>query len=251
MPHLLPVEAKGGGAPRRGRRSTAAAAAAAAAADAAVAARGDPWTEDDEAAAEEAAAAEAEAAEAVQDTVEMLLDVYDARLNSLGDQVEQLASTIENMQDGRADARQRAQPDRPPRALSMAGLCVGTCSAVSAGMNLLGLESAAALCLRDGASGPPDGLAFITCWRQFRSISNRQRDRLMDVDALKNVLGKLDLAHQAQDAPPPAGGRRCRGGGAESPRPRSRWMCASLVPVALVQQQQQKHGRTRRTPRST
>ena len=37
------------------------------------------------------------------------------------------------------------------------------------------------------------GSLFVTCWRQFRSISRRQRDRLMDVDALKNVLAQLDL----------------------------------------------------------
>ena len=39
----------------------------------------------------------------------------------------------------------------------------------------------------------PQGSLFVTCWRQFRSISRRQRDRLMDVDALKNVLAQLDL----------------------------------------------------------
>lgn len=37
------------------------------------------------------------------------------------------------------------------------------------------------------------GSLFVTCWRQFRSISRRQRDRLMDVDALKNVLANLDM----------------------------------------------------------
>ena len=45
-----------------------------------------------------AAAAEAEAAEAAQEQVETLLDVYDARLNALCDEIEQLASTIENTQ---------------------------------------------------------------------------------------------------------------------------------------------------------
>ena len=111
----------------------------------------------------------------------------------------------------------------------MAGLCVGTCSAVSGffGMNLLsGLESAAGLFVFvTGTSILLTGSLFITCWRQFRSISNRQRDRLMDVDALKNVLGKLDLVTLLlkRRPPLPKGGRRCaRRCGSCSPRPRSR-----------------------------
>ena len=81
--------------------------------------------------------------------------------------------------------------------LSMAGLSVGTCSAVSGffGMNLLsGVESTAGLFVFvTGISILLTGSLFVTCWRQFRSISRRQRDRLMDVDALKNVLAQLDL----------------------------------------------------------
>ena len=81
--------------------------------------------------------------------------------------------------------------------LSMVGLSVGTCSAVSGffGMNLVsGVESTAGLFMFvTGVSILLTGSLFVTCWRQFRSISRRQRDRLMDVDALKNVLGQLDL----------------------------------------------------------
>jgi len=57
-----------------------------------------------------------------------------------------------------------------------------------------GLESAAGLfAFVTGVSILLTGSLFITCWRQFRTISRRQRDRLMDVDALKNVLAQLDL----------------------------------------------------------
>ena len=91
--------------------------------------------------------------------------------------------------------------------LSMAGLSIGTCSAVSGffGMNLLsGLESAAHLFVFvTGVSILLTGSLFITCWRQFRSISRRQRDRLMDVDALKNVLGQLDLVSLLLRTQPP------------------------------------------------
>jgi len=91
--------------------------------------------------------------------------------------------------------------------LSMVGLSVGTCSAVSGffGMNLLsGLEATAGLfCLVTGSSILLTGSLFITCWRQFRSISRRQRDRLMDVDALKNVLANLDsIALLLRNRPP-------------------------------------------------
>ena len=80
--------------------------------------------------------------------------------------------------------------------LSMAGLSVGTCSAVSGffGMNLVsGLESAAGVFVFvTGVSILLTGSLFVTCWRQFRSLSRRQRGRLMDVEALKNVLASLD-----------------------------------------------------------
>lgn len=146
-----------------------------------------------------AAAQEAAAGEAAQDLVETLLDVYDARLNSLCDQIEQLASTIENTQDVLELTldNERNRIARLELLLSMIGLSVGTCSAVSGffGMNLLsGLEAKVGLfAFVTGASILLTGSLFITCWRQFRSISRRQRDRLMDVDALKNVLAQLDL----------------------------------------------------------
>ena len=166
-------------------------------------------SDDDIAAADEAAAAEAEAAEAAQDTIETLLDVYDARLNSLCDQLEQLTSTIENTQDVLELTldNERNRIARLELLLSMAALSVGTCSAVSGffGMNLLsGLESAAGLFVFvTGVSILLTGSLFITCWRQFRSISRRQRDRLMDVDALTNVLGKLDLVTLLLKTRPP------------------------------------------------
>ena len=57
-----------------------------------------------------------------------------------------------------------------------------------------GVESTAGLFVFvTGISILLTGSLFITCWRQFRTISRRQRDRLMDVDALKNVLAQLDL----------------------------------------------------------
>ena len=88
-----------------------------------------------------AAEAEAEAAEAAQELVETLLDVYDARLNSLVDRIEQLASTIENTQDVLELTldNERNRIARLELLLSMAGLSIGTCSAVSGffGMNLL------------------------------------------------------------------------------------------------------------------
>ena len=154
---------------------------------------------DDEAAMLAAANSEAEAAEKAEELMETLLDVYDARLNSLTDQIEQLTSTIENTQDVLELTldNERNRIARLELLLSMAGLSVGTCSAVSGffGMNLLsGVESTAGLFLLvTGTSILLTGTLFLTCWRQFRSISFRQRDRLMDVDALKNVLGKLDL----------------------------------------------------------
>ena len=155
--------------------------------------------EAEEAAAEAAAELEAAAAEKAEELMETLLDVYDARLNSLTDQIEQLVSTIENTQDVLELTldNERNRIARLELLLSMAGLCIGTCSAVSGffGMNLLsGVESTAGLFLLvTGSSILLTGTLFVTCWRQFRSISRRQRDRLMDVDALKNVLGKLDL----------------------------------------------------------
>jgi len=146
-----------------------------------------------------AAEDEARAAEEAQELVETLLDVYDARFNSLCDQIEQLASTIENTQDVLELTldNERNRIARLELLLSMAGLSIGSCSAVSGffGMNLLsGVETTAGLFLFvTGTSILLTGSLFVTCWRQFRSTSRRQRDRLMDVDALKNVLANLDL----------------------------------------------------------
>jgi hypothetical protein len=134
-----------------------------------------------------AAEAEQGAQEAAQELVETLLDVYDARLNSLCDQIEQLASTIENTQDVLELTldNERNRIARLELLLSMAGLSVGTCSAVSGffGMNLLsGFESAAGMfAFVTGVTILLTGSLFVTCWRQFRSISFRQRDRLVGV----------------------------------------------------------------------
>ena len=114
-------------------------------------------------------------------------------------------------------------------------------------MNLLsGLESAAGLFVFvTGTSILLTGSLFITCWRQFRSISNRQRDRLMDVDALKNVLGKLDLVTLLLKTRPPLPKER------KAMREEVRQLLAtsaiamsarelSVLCSLLVQQQQQK-----------
>ena len=152
-----------------------------------------------------AAAAETEVAvaEAAQALVETLLDVYDARLNSLCDQIEQLASTIENTQvpesrrpgpsppriallvthrgcDASQDVleltldNERNRIARLELLLSMAGLSVGTCSAVSGffGMNLLsGLEATAGLfALVTGISILLTGSLFVTCCMPARVL---------------------------------------------------------------------------------
>jgi len=171
--------------------------------------------QDEEAAHLAAAEAEAEEAEAAQELVETLLDVYDARFNSLCDQIEQLASTIENTQDVLELTldNERNRIARLELLLSMAGLSVGACSAVSGffGMNLLsGVENVAGLfAFVTGTSILLTGSLFVTCWRQFRSISRRQRDRLMDVEALKNVLANLDLVSLVlRNRPPLPTGRK-------------------------------------------
>ena len=145
------------------------------------------------------AEAKAEAAEAAVELVETLLDVYDARFNSLCDQIEQLASTIENTQDVLELTldNERNRIARLELLLSMVGISFGACSAISGffGMNVInGVENVAGIFLFiSGTSILLTGSLFVTCWRQFRSISRRQRDRLMDVEALKNVLANLDL----------------------------------------------------------
>jgi hypothetical protein len=61
-----------------------------------------------------AAEAEAKATEEATEQVETLLDVYDARFNSLVDQILSLGSTIENTQVRRAPPLQFAHAWRPP-----------------------------------------------------------------------------------------------------------------------------------------
>jgi len=141
---------------------------------------------------------EAEAAEEVQEMVETLLDVYDARFESLGDQIDQVASNIESTQEVLELTldNERNRIARLELLLSMAGLCIGTCSAVSGffGMNLLsGVEEVAGLFLLvTGSSILFTGGLFALCLRQFRSLSRQQRGRMLDVQALKNVLNNLD-----------------------------------------------------------
>jgi len=132
---------------------------------------------------------EAEAAEEAQEMVETLLDVYDARFESLGDQIDQVASNIESTQEVLELTldNERNRIARLELLLSMAGLCIGTCSAVSGffGMNLLsGVEEVAGLFLLvTGSSILFTGGLFALCLRQFRSLSRQQRGRMLDVQA--------------------------------------------------------------------
>ncbi|KAL3911831.1 MAG: hypothetical protein SGPRY_008546, partial [Prymnesium sp.] len=141
----------------------------------------------------------AEKAEKAQEIVETLLDVYDARFQSLGDQISQVASSIESTQEilELTLDNERNRIARLEMLISMAGLCIGTCSAVSGffGMNLLsGLEEVAGLFLIvTGTSILLTGGLFVGCLRRFRSLSRQQRGRLLEVQALKNVLNNLDV----------------------------------------------------------
>jgi len=150
-----------------------------------------------------------EAEEAAQDVVETLLDVYDARLTSLVDQIEQLVSEIANTQDAMelTLSNERNRIARLELLTSIAGLAAGISAAVSGffGMNLVsGLETASGVFLTvTGLTILLAGSLMLTLWRQFRSISRRQRDRLMDVDALKNVLAILERIALALRGRPP------------------------------------------------
>lgn len=141
---------------------------------------------------------EARDAEAAQEVVETVLDVYDARFQALGDQIDQVASNIESTQEilELTLDNERNRIARLELLLSMAGLCIGTCSAVSGffGMNLLsGVEEVAGLFLLvTGTSIVLTGGLFVVCLRQFRSLTRKQRVRLLDVQALKKVLNHLD-----------------------------------------------------------
>jgi len=150
-----------------------------------------------------------EAEEAARDVVETLLDVYDARLTSLVDQIEQLVSEIANTQDAMelTLSNERNRIARLELLTSIAGLAAGISAAVSGffGMNLVsGLETASGVFLTvTGLTILLAGSLMLTLWRQFRSISRRQRDRLMDVDALKNVLAILERIALALRGRPP------------------------------------------------
>lgn len=150
-----------------------------------------------------------EAEEAAQDVVETLLDVYDARLTSLVDQIEQLVSEIANTQDAMelTLSNERNRIARLELLTSIAGLAAGIAAAVSGffGMNLVnGLETASGVFLTvTGLTILLAGSLMLTLWRQFRSIGRRQRDRLMDVDALKNVLAILERIALALRGRPP------------------------------------------------
>jgi len=152
----------------------------------------------DEEVLHQAAEEEAEEAEAAQELISTLLDVYDARFEALGDSIDQLASNIETTQEVLELTldNERNRIARLELLLSMAGICVGTCSAVSGffGMNLIsGLEEARGVFLIVvGTSMLLTGSFFFSCFRWFRSLAFTQRGRLQDVQALKNVLNNLD-----------------------------------------------------------
>merc|ERR1712129_688492 len=96
----------------------------------------------------------AEKLEAEQELVETLLDVYNARLDSLNDRISELATSIETTQvtlELQLD-NERNRLARFELTLNMAGLCIGMSAMVSGffGMNLVsGVENAWA------ASGSP------------------------------------------------------------------------------------------------
>jgi len=138
-----------------------------------------------------------------------LLETYLARLEALSDKIEDLASNIETTQ-GMLELildNERNRIARLELVLSMSGLGVGTCAAVSGffGMNLLsGLENVPGLFALVCFSSVIVSSAIIaTCWRRFRSVSRDQRSRLYDVQALKHVLGDLDkIAILLRNRPP-------------------------------------------------
>ena len=152
----------------------------------------------------------AEQAQAASDVIETLLDVYGARLESLVDRIEGLASNIETTQ-GVLELSLDNERNRIARLellLSMAGTGLGVCAAVSGffGMNLLsGLEEARRLFwIVTSASVMCAVGLFGACLRVFRGLGRQQVGRLRDVQALKNVLRQLDtigLLLSRSDAP--------------------------------------------------
>lgn len=140
----------------------------------------------------------AENLEDEQELVETLLDVYNARLDSLTDRVSEIATSIETTQvtlELQLD-NERNRLARFELTLNMAGLCIGMSAMVSGffGMNLAsGIESAVGgFWIATVLSSLCSAALFFSCTRRFRNVSLQQRSRLKDVQALKRVLTDVD-----------------------------------------------------------
>jgi len=140
----------------------------------------------------------AENLEAEQELVETLLDVYNARLDSLNDRISELATSIETTQvtlELQLD-NERNRLARFELTLNMAGLCIGMSAMVSGffGMNLVsGVENAVGgFWIATVLSTLCSAALFFSCTRRFRNVSLQQRSRLKDVQALKRVLTDVD-----------------------------------------------------------
>lgn len=140
----------------------------------------------------------AENLEAEQELVETLLDVYNARLDSLNDRISELATSIETTQvtlELQLD-NERNRLARFELTLNMAGLCIGMSAMVSGffGMNLAsGIEAAyGGFWIATVLSSLCSAALFLSCTRRFRNVSLQQRSRLKDVQALKRVLTDVD-----------------------------------------------------------
>jgi magnesium transporter len=140
----------------------------------------------------------AENLEDEQELVETLLDVYNARLDSLNDRISELATSIETTQvtlELQLD-NERNRLARFELTLNMAGLCIGMSAMVSGffGMNLVsGVENAVGgFWIATVLSTVCSAALFFSCTRRFRNVSLQQRSRLKDVQALKRVLTDVD-----------------------------------------------------------
>jgi len=140
----------------------------------------------------------AENLEDEQELVETLLDVYNARLDSLNDRISELATSIETTQvtlELQLD-NERNRLARFELTLNMAGLCIGMSAMVSGffGMNLVsGVENAVGgFWIATVLSTICSAALFFSCTRRFRNVSLQQRSRLKDVQALKRVLTDVD-----------------------------------------------------------
>jgi len=140
----------------------------------------------------------AENLEDEQELVETLLDVYNARLDSLNDRISELATSIETTQvtlELQLD-NERNRLARFELTLNMAGLCIGMSAMVSGffGMNLVsGVENAVGgFWIATILSTICSAALFFSCTRRFRNVSLQQRSRLKDVQALKRVLTDVD-----------------------------------------------------------